>query len=76
MIFEASKTQVPDKIFKLSLIHASMIYQFPEFSEFAEFLFQLGETPLCSLTKSKLVHNFKRKLCAGIRHVMQKHTSD
>ena len=32
----ASKTQVGDRIFKLTPIHASVIYPFPEFAEFNE----------------------------------------
>ena len=32
-----SKTHVRDRIFKSTLIHASVIYQIPEFAEFTEF---------------------------------------
>ena len=45
---DASKTQVAEKIFKLSPVHASVIIRFHEFAEFTEFLIHLGETSLYS----------------------------
>ena len=44
-----SKTPVRDRIFKLTPIHASMIYQIPGFGEFTEFPFHLGKTLLMSM---------------------------
>ena len=43
-----SKTHVRDTIFKLSPIHALVIFSFPEF---AEVLLYLGKTPICCENK-------------------------
>ena len=41
------KTQVTERIFKLTLIHASAVFpEFTEFTEFTKFLFPLGKTQL------------------------------
>ena len=40
------KKQVTERIFKLTPIQASVIFRFPEFAEFTEFLFHLGKTQI------------------------------
>ena len=57
-----SKTQVAEKNFELSPVHASVIYQFPKF---AEFLIHLGKTPLFCLVNVKR-KEFHSWLCKGI----------
>ena len=45
-IHSSSKTHVRNRIFKFTLIHASVIYQIPEFSNFIEFLFHLEKNSM------------------------------
>ena len=44
-----SKIHVRDRIFKLSAIHASAIFRFPEFAEFSESSALFRKTPLVTM---------------------------
>ena len=68
-----SKTQVRDSIFILSLIHASVISRFPEFTEFSEFLFHLGKTPKSFISNCKANNKDLIPVCVSATNINVAH---